>query len=217
MIRLGKGIFTWEGAERRSNRYGSFSLWETDYASTASCVVEWASDAAKALASKKVRLFAHILEVRESGHIGDLFLSIFPSTPDVGEIIEIGIGTFIPGEGIYLVTLQPSDGRGDLWIDPRILYRLHDQTVEIFAEETDLDEYPRPDLSVSEGARSCGDGDVQVRGEQYSSGVAIRPTILQLGDGLFEIRPVDISAMKKGEIIADAVPSKNGNSGQNGL
>lgn len=210
MIRLGKGIFTWAAAERRTNRYGSFFLNDRNYACDAFSTVEWAHDDAMSLSAKRVRLFAHVLETRDSGHCGDLSISAFPSRPDVGEIIEIGIGKFIPGDEFELASLMPSDGRHEFWIDPRILYRLHDQTVEIFAEETSVEERPRPDFSVSEGVRSCGDGTFQVSGRRYTEGFAVQPIIEPLGDGLFLMRSPNVARKAKGELIPEAVPLDDG-------
>jgi hypothetical protein len=40
-------------------------------------------------------------------------------------------------DGVPAVVLRPGDPRDELWIDPRKLYRLHDQTVELLIEETE--------------------------------------------------------------------------------
>ena len=68
--------------------------------------------------------------------------------PDVGEVVDLGVGTIAiqpswEASGVA-VALRPDDGRADFWIDPRKLYRLHDQTVELFAEPTDEPADPPP-------------------------------------------------------------------------
>jgi hypothetical protein len=51
---------------------------------------------------------------------------------------------------ITATVLAPSDGRETFWMDPRKLYRLHDQTVDVLVEET-ADEFTvAPDLKASE-------------------------------------------------------------------
>ncbi len=56
-----------------------------------------------------------------------------PSTPDVGETIDLGTGRFRLGKAEKTLTfgLEPADGRQTDWFDPAKLYRLHDQTVEL--------------------------------------------------------------------------------------
>lgn len=127
------GIFSWPGEERRSNRYGFVGLWPNDYEHTASVLPDVDLFALRLLQGRRVRMAAKVLEARESGHIGDFFRGIYPSKPDVGEVVYLGEGTLVLGNcaGVPLVGLQPDDGREHDWIDPRALYRLHDQTVEL--------------------------------------------------------------------------------------
>lgn len=142
MTRIGTGIFGWSGAERRSNRYGAVHLG----AENESVKMKDIIDRPRLLrfAGKRVRIECVVLETRESGHIGDLFLGIYPSTPEVGERVELGVGTLglidPDWDGLPSFVLRPDDGRADLWIDPCKLYRLHDQTVEMLMEELLLDE-----------------------------------------------------------------------------
>jgi hypothetical protein len=138
---VGFGIFTWEGFERRSNRYGSFTLCSKDYNETTT--VEPFLNDLSGFQGKRVRIVAKIITARESGHLGDKILGIYPSMPEIGEEIEIGVGIFNCKESTWNnfneIFLLPNDGRNKFWIDPHILYQLHDQTVEIYIEETDMD------------------------------------------------------------------------------
>jgi hypothetical protein len=83
--------------------------------------------------------------------------------------------------------LVPADGRGMLWLDPRKLYRLHDQTVELFVEETADDFSPKPELceKVSKDeVLSTGDGFMQVKGEDPRQ---VLPSVESLGGGMFVV------------------------------
>jgi hypothetical protein len=88
--------------------------------------------------------YRKVVESRPSGHAGDLFRKILPPeqpTP-VGTVIDLGEGELFvwhenddgfPTGGIH-IGLRPDDGRKTDWFDPNLLYRLHDQTLEIFIE-----------------------------------------------------------------------------------
>ena len=127
-MKIGQGVFGWDGEERRSNRYGSFNLLHSN------CKVSIPTK----LYGKRVRITCKVLKSRKSKHIGDLFLGIGPTQPEVGEVIELGVGVLHTEpcdwdeRGNPTIILKPEDGRRELWIDPRKLYRLHDQTVEVF-------------------------------------------------------------------------------------
>ncbi len=129
---IARGQFGWDGCERRNDRYGNFYLDGDGH---------FLSDDCEGFEGTRMKLSAVVLQVRKSRHIGDLFLGVYPSQPRVGEVIEIGTGTFRldlleqPPNTTRSIGLEPADGREEFWIDPKILYRLHDQTVEIFAEE----------------------------------------------------------------------------------
>lgn len=194
LTKLAYGIFTWDGYERRSQRYGTFVVDGTDYNQNTILIKFVDETKLNLLDGKRVRLVAKVVENRGSGHMGDRFLNLFPSKPDVGESIEIGIGTLFTGVGFNgnpAIGLKPSDGREDLWLDPRKLYRLHDQTVEIFVEETEEGDLPKAELeSREEGAIANGDGSVQVfnhKAIKEDIGVKIIPTVKNLGDGLFVV------------------------------
>ncbi|WIV57911.1 hypothetical protein [Amycolatopsis nalaikhensis] len=77
-----------------------------------------------------------MLETRPSVHCGDLTRGLAPTTPAVGEQITLGSGTVFtepdPDTGLpTAVGLVPDDGRDEDWLDPRALYRCHNQTVRL--------------------------------------------------------------------------------------
>jgi hypothetical protein len=196
MKSLGFGVLSWDGDERRSRRYGAVALGTTDYRQQAVEKAKLDTRVLTHLWGRRVRLVARVLVARESGHAGDAFLGIRPTTPALGEEIEIGVGLlFTEPESDWAVGsiqfgLQPSDGRDELWLDPRVLYRLHDQTVEILYEETSDPDSPKPDLEFAEpGAISNGDGTFQASGNAYRTGVRILPALLPYDDGIWTFRP----------------------------
>lgn len=198
--KIGYGIFMWMSPERRSGRYGYVFMADSDFNRTTT--VEATQDTVKYsfFLGKKVRLIAKVLETRKSGHDGDLFLEIKPSTPMVGEEIELGVGIFSQTYSLNetQLGLEPNDGREINWIDPRILYRLHDQTVELYIEETDDDFSPAANLKVREGeAISFGDGSFQIRGAAIQEGDKIKPKSIRLGPGLFSLS----SDFEAGEVV----------------
>ena len=193
-MQVGYGILSWDGSERRSNRYGAVVLDGQDYHCSSTVEVRLDPEAVAALESKRVRLWAVVVEARESGHIGDMFLKIKPSKPEVGEVIELGVGVFraepAPWGGLTQVVLVPGDGRKELWIDPRALYRGHDQTVELHAELTEapFSEVPVLDQAEADGCLSTGetDGSLQTKGVPEGTPFKIFPEFRRIGDGLFE-------------------------------
>lgn len=116
------GILSWPRAERISDRYGFIHL-----------TPNVPADAIEAMAGRRVSITCVVVETRQSGHIGDLFRGIFPSTPDVGERFDLGSGVLEVDrvDAALCFGLRPDDGRDSDWFDPHVLYRLHDQTVEI--------------------------------------------------------------------------------------
>lgn len=192
---LGKGIFTWSPEERRSDRYGAFLLENTNYDTDASYSPVLNQDVFAKYKGKKVKLVAHILETRKSGHIGDAYLKILPSTPDVDAKIEIGNGIFDaePQSWSHFkkqFVLKPSDGRNMFWINPEILYRLHDQTVEIMIEETtdnEHDVYQSKNHVYDDTAIINDYNSVQTKTKKNLESIVIEPSFQSLGDGLFVI------------------------------
>lgn len=190
MKKIGFGIFSWNANERRSNRYGSFGLHQSDYNNKVKAVTDVSKDVCQEMIGKRVHITCKVIESRESSHFGDMFLQILPTKPDVGEIVDLGVGIFdlLEDEGVAItIVLKPGDNRKELWIDPRKLYRLHDQTVEVYAEETSDDFTPVADLnSAEEGAISNGDGSFQVKGVNVEDpNFRIYPNVDKIGDGMF--------------------------------
>jgi hypothetical protein len=140
MKHVGFGVFTWERSERVNNRYGSVYPASVSYSGEGECE-NWLDTAQIGrLQGRRVRLVCEVVTTRESGHIGDFFLQVFPSTPEVGDVVEVGVGILRLTKhrgGDSQITIEPIDGRADLWLDPHILYRLHDQTVNFYVEEPD--------------------------------------------------------------------------------
>lgn len=83
------------------------------------------------------------------------------------------------------IVLLPTDGRDQLWMDPRRFYRLHDQTVDVYIELTD-EAYSTSmqDLMTQEGgAIGNGDGSFQVKNVPIPT--SIPPVVKSHGDGLY--------------------------------
>ena len=142
MQTLAYGIFTWNSRERVSNRYGSFFLGAEPHPGGTKVTPTFNTTLGKSLEGKRVRVKALVKEARLSGHVGDLFLRIYPSMPTVGEEVELGVATLEINwerklsDGVPTMVLRPGEPRDELWIDPRKLYRLHSQTVELLVEAT---------------------------------------------------------------------------------
>lgn len=119
---LGEGRLNWRPSERVSDRYGSVGLWERGKE-----VGEFLPIAP--VVEGRGRLVAEVLEARQSSHMGDFFRGFFPETPEVGERIVLGEGLVFFEEGH--VGLYPEDERESDWLDPKMLYRTHDQDVRL--------------------------------------------------------------------------------------
>ena len=191
-VRIAYGIFGWEGGERRSRRYGAIHF-DASLVDESDAIVKVYHNkkALKQLRGKRVRLIGKVLDTRESGHVGDLKHGIRPSTPEKDEEIDLGVGTLDiePGyDETPDVVLRPNDGRQVFWIDPRKLYRLHEQTVDLFAEETEDAFAPAPDIKSSNDldVRDTGDGYFQVTNAEPCE-IQIDPQFETLGDGLFAV------------------------------
>lgn len=138
MTDLGTGVLTWDGAERRSDRYGAVWLMQDGCTATSRIdpVPQLDVRAASGVVGQTGRLVAQVVDARESTHIGDLFRGIFPSKPSVGDRIVLGEGTLFlePCSFGFTVGLRPDDGRDADWLDPHALYRAHEQMVRLFFE-----------------------------------------------------------------------------------
>ncbi|WP_228714242.1 phosphoadenosine phosphosulfate reductase domain-containing protein [Prauserella endophytica] len=129
VVELGQGQLWWPRFERHTDRYGTIFLCtgpdSEDYVTFESAPV-----------GSRGRLVAVVLETRPSVHCGDLTRGLAPTTPAVGEEITLGSGTVFtepdPDTGLpTAVGLVPDDGRDEDWLDPRALYRCHNQTVRL--------------------------------------------------------------------------------------
>ena len=165
---IGFGIFIWESEERRSNRYGTFNLVDQDYNNTVTVENKLDEAVIAKLKNKRVKLIATVIENRASGHIGDMFLKVYPSMPELNERIVLGVGKFFSEKNAcgLAIGLKPKDKRSELWLDPRVLYRLHDQTVEISYELTSEDDHVVKSFEdFSEGVQLTDDGLFQSKGK----------------------------------------------------
>lgn len=189
------GIVTWSSEERQSNRYGSIAIVGKSYDGSGSYTPILHPRRLSRLYGNRVHLNCRVLESRDSGHIGDHFLNIMPSRPEVGEVISLGVG-FLTKEKVswsndLVLALKPRDSRSKFWIDPRKLYRLHDQTVEVYAEPTSLPFSEVPDIAPihGEGIINLGDGSIQQSGVEFNKKYSIPMNVESLGDGLFIVSP----------------------------
>lgn len=194
-VLIGTGILTWDGAERRSQRYGCVHLSSQPY--NPSKVPEpFTLDKGRTrpLEGRQVRLTCTVLTSRPSGHVGDLHLGIHPQPAAQGESLELGVGILRVGKAdawdatvTDSIGLEPKDGRECFWVDPRILYQLHDQTVNLYAslaEGTPC--HPAPDVRPSgKGVKATGGGGYQV--VNIAVGTLIHPKIENLDDGLLRV------------------------------
>jgi hypothetical protein len=134
-ILIAKGALTWNAPERRSDRYGTVYVHdlnsEEKKINSGSIML---NEIIKSLVNKKGTLLCEVLETRQSTHIGDLFHGVFPVTPAVGETVILGEGTLFTEEQFnsFVVGLKPADGRTELWLDINKLYRVHEQTVNLY-------------------------------------------------------------------------------------
>lgn len=124
MEEFGTGVLDWDRKERISDRYGLINLFDAPRAPRQAVSLRRTHE------GENGRLIAVVTETRKPAHVGDLFHKVFPSTPNVNEIVVLGEGTlFFSGEGVGLL---PDDHRLTLWLDIRSLYRVHNQTVKLF-------------------------------------------------------------------------------------
>jgi hypothetical protein len=191
--RVGFGNLTWDGGERRTDRYGSFVLEHVTYEGKDRVAAFTDLKVLRTLVGKRVHIRCVVRAARKSGHVGDLFHQIFPSMPEVGETVDLGVGILKLADAgfnnLTSIVLEPNDGREHFWIDPRKLYRLHDQTVDLFVDETDTDFTPAPQIMSQAGSdESIDTGDnIQVKNERPGGRVA--PDVERLGDGMFVMTP----------------------------
>ena len=116
---LGTGQLGWFATERRTDRYGAVALFDGEGIVPLTVV------------DGKGSLVASVVKTRQSPHIGDLFHGFFPSTPNVGDEIELGSGTVFFEDGA--IGLRPDDDEQyTFWLNPHKLYLAIDQDVELY-------------------------------------------------------------------------------------
>jgi hypothetical protein len=136
---LGEGILNWNTGERQTDRYGSVMLTRIPMNNPLGEKLGYTSLDEK-FEGKHGSLTATVTLNRLSPHIGDLFRGLYPpKTPTpIGTELLLGIGTVFfedNREGGPCVGLSPDDGRQNDWLDPEVLYKLHNQTVVLFFED----------------------------------------------------------------------------------
>lgn len=127
MHEIGTGVLDWDRTERISDRYGSVMLLDKPQSSSKPLQLDRSNE------GKHGRLVAVVRETRKSDHIGDFFHQVFPSRPQINDMIVLGKGTlFFSSDRVGVV---PEDDRKTRWLDIHALYRVHGQTVTLFFEE----------------------------------------------------------------------------------
>lgn len=129
---IGTGILNWPREERVFDRYGVVALWPRGNEDGTPLPMDIVP-----LEGIRGYLIAKVLEVRQSHHIGDLFRGFFPTTPEFGEEIVLGEGVvfYEVHDDRTFIGLKPEDGRKKDWLDPKKLYRAHQQYVELHFKE----------------------------------------------------------------------------------
>jgi hypothetical protein len=123
-VLLGSGILNWDGAERRSDRYGSVTLWD-------------GNKAVKLVPCQgRGRLIVEVKQSCKSSHVGDWFRGLNPRQTPVGTVVVLNDQ---PGELFYdqkerSVGVTPDEERESDWLNPRALYDVHEHVVNLYFE-----------------------------------------------------------------------------------
>lgn len=133
---LGIGVLTWDGEERRSDRYGSVMILDPH--------APHAHNAARGATARFMHFVAEdriigvsgtlaveVIEVRESEHVGDLFRGFRPGGAVVGETLTLGHGKLFKNAWGSSMGVEPADGRDADWLNPKLLYRVHECVVRL--------------------------------------------------------------------------------------
>jgi hypothetical protein len=134
---LGTGALNWSRDERIGNRYGFVAFFETD--SRDQRIAPWTLDTAllRQLAGTRGRLVATIVTARDSTHIGDIALGVFPRRQLEGTRLVLGEGILrmgsAQGEGSLRFGVEPEDGAYP-WMNVRALYDAHESVVRVTFE-----------------------------------------------------------------------------------
>lgn len=198
--RVGHGIFTWAGMERRTDRYGSFVLGDQPSPGKRLTAPFLDLKALKRLEGKRVHVVCKVVVARKSEHIGDMFHGFAPSTPKVDEEVDLGVGVLhledAGFDGLTAVVLEPHPTRQHFWMDPRKLYRLHSQTVDLFITKTAKPCSPKANFKkeltfeTEPVSMDIGDGTMQHK-SKIPDGVElhIAGDVERLGGGLMIVTP----------------------------
>jgi len=190
---LALGIVSWDGVERRTNRYGAILLGPTTYDDKSVGIDHtFDKEVAVELDGKRVHMTATVLEDRISGHMGDLALGIVPIKPERGDVIDLGVGILQFGKLAWAtepsIVLKPGDDRQVFWFNPHDLYRLHDQSVALYVEETEADFTPAPEIDDDDSVEAISTGD-GFQAKTKKDSIRIEPRVESLGGGLFSMTP----------------------------
>lgn len=142
---IGNGELGWITEERRFGRYGTVLLEPNILRVTAN-----------KLEGKRGKLVAVPVKLQEPVHIGDLFLGIVPTKPELGEYLVLGEGTFFIFEslGYTNVGVRPDNYNQIPWLDCNALYKAVDQVVDLYLiNEGEL--FDSLDRRIREGQKDC--------------------------------------------------------------
>ena len=128
---LGSGTITWTSEERISDRYGSIYLFNYENQDDLTMLLDF--QLIKRFNGCLGTLKASVISTRQSSHVGDMFRSLKPTTPKIGEVIELGHGfLFYEKNEPISIGLRPQKARVSDWLSPQSLYRCHHQVVELY-------------------------------------------------------------------------------------
>lgn len=138
------GLLQWERSERLSDRYGVIFLDANGYTPRVRGPLRFPARTVKRLTCRYVHITAKVVARHHSHHVGDRYRGLLPSTPNVGEIVDLGRGrlsTDVYRRKPYFM-LWPNDHRKTDWFDPERLFRLHDQLVVLTVTTTTVKRRP---------------------------------------------------------------------------
>jgi hypothetical protein len=135
-ITLGRGHLSWPAGERRSDRYGTVTLFEVGRYREPYPPSVLKIDGLPV--ERHAKLKARVVEQHRSDHIGDFFRGIRPPAepPPCDSVWTLGEGRVFldPHADMPGVGLVPDDRRDNDWLDPHVLYTLHSQVVDLWLE-----------------------------------------------------------------------------------
>ena len=139
MVTVAQGVLGWGRSERISDRYGAvfFASEPTPPIKSEDSLPAEVFDSLSNVVGSEGTLSATVLTPRESGHIGDIIRGFVQDrVPETGETLVLGEGTlFVDSQPDPMYTahigVEPIDDETTDWLDPEILYTLHNCTVEL--------------------------------------------------------------------------------------